>query len=550
MGPADPQSPGHRQGRWCLHEHRAAHVDVARELQKRAHVEGDVVAALGRRRAGGANDARDVDHASLHGERRAAFEPARPPSHRDVAARRLDARRRGRGRIAIRDACGVVLALRGVAADRAVDQDVVPRDEGHPGIGIRCREDRGVADEEVGLARRGIGTGRQRDGVAGKQDAGHVEHARGLEHDRVGRPQAALHGEIAGGGVHRDVAADAASGQAAEHDAGGAGVEDDRAVDRLEQARFGQLDGRALGLAAGRRAQAVEEDVAVALDASAHLQVAAQRRRDRDRRIDSWRLDVVGREVERAEEGHGLRTRDADRAVGTLRPQESRARDDDALPGGRVARVDRIGTANHGDALAGGHFAADTDLMGRLDPQAGRAVEQRHDAGHDLAAAGDRAADLGILVARDRDRAVGIVRGENAIGMDLHAVATRMRAAVDGDAPAGTDRAAGGDRIAVDVDRVAADERPARRRDLHVGGQVTGPVVASLAGRLDDRGPGDDRSHHFQVAGRVDRDQSGRGRIARQAGRVDAAGGRQQNAHAVVVGTGRAAGDRHGAGRL
>ena len=160
MGPADPQSPGHRQGRRRLHEHRAAHVDVARELQKRAHVEGDVVAALGRRRSGSANDARDVDHASLHGERCAAFEPARTPGHRDVAARRLNACRRGRGRIAIRDACGVVLALSGVAADRAVDEDVVPRDEGQPGIGIRCREDRGVADDEVGLARGGIGAGR------------------------------------------------------------------------------------------------------------------------------------------------------------------------------------------------------------------------------------------------------------------------------------------------------------------------------------------------------------------------------------------------------
>ncbi len=121
--------------------------------------------------------------------------------------------------------------------------------------------------------------------------------------------------------------------------------------------------------------------------------------------------------------------------------------------------------------------------------------------------------------------------------MNLHADAAAVRTTVNLNAAASDDDAASGDRIAVDVDRVAADVGSAGRGDEHVGIEMPGPVVCSrVALRLgwelrsnsttsfDERRARDDPPHHFQIARRLDRHQTDRRVIARQARRVEAAG--------------------------
>ncbi len=114
-------------------------------------------------------------------------------------------------------------------------------------------------------------------------------------------------------------------------------------------------------------------------------------------------MDVVGRQIKRAEEGNALRPADVHRSILSRGSQQARARDDHALPRRRIASIDGVAATEHGDALAGLDFATDTCLMRGFDAQRPIAVEQGHDAINYLATSNNAATHFGVLIARDDD---------------------------------------------------------------------------------------------------------------------------------------------------
>ena len=162
----------------------------------------------------------------------------------------------------------------------------------------------------------------------------------------------------------------------------------------------------------------------------------------------------------------------------------------------------------------------------------------------DVAARHHKAEHRRILIGHDRDRAAGAESVDFGRGINKHALAGRMRAAVDQDRLAGPQVGARFDRGALRIHAVGADERSAGRHDLEPRRPVRPLVrfacqVALAIERLPNGGARRDVAAQFQVAARDNPDHASSAVRTQPSGVQTASRGDDQRT-TVVIRPGRA----------
>ncbi len=240
------------------------------------------------------------------------------------------------------------------------------------------------------------------------------------------------------------------------------------------------------------------------------------------------------------------------------------AADDDAFIGPRVGRAGRTRAhaAAHFDALAGDQVAAEADLAIGADADAGIAVEQPRAAAQGQAAAVEvvehlaaghhLSVDFRVLRRDHDDAAVGVGGGDARATRHLDADAVAVGAALQADQVVGAEGAADLDEIA--VLGLGHATQPELTGGLDVdGGLLARPgdglgqqhVLVGATEGLGDHTTGQRHAVVGDIARGVDLDQTA-GTGGGDTGRGQAGGAANDDAVALVIGTGRGrGGQRH-----